>query len=89
MTVSFCDSTAATWVGGGFILGVAEAVYTPSLGLVWALMPLQYSVSFIIGKHRLREHKSLKVKTAETYGPEMTDATICVSLSTAINDTSG
>lgn len=39
----------ATWVGGGFILGVAEAVYTPSLGLVWALMPLQYSVSFIIG----------------------------------------
>nr|XP_046259047.1 high-affinity choline transporter 1-like [Scatophagus argus] len=39
----------ATWVGGGFILGVAEAVYTPKMGLVWALMPIQYSVSFIIG----------------------------------------
>ncbi|XP_017287917.1 high-affinity choline transporter 1 [Kryptolebias marmoratus] len=39
----------ATWVGGGFILGVAEAVYTPHMGLIWALMPLQYSVSFIIG----------------------------------------
>lgn len=37
-------------MGGGFILGVAEAVYTPKLGLLWALMPLQYSTSFIIGK---------------------------------------
>lgn len=55
MTVSVCDCFAATWVGGGFILGVAEAVYTPSLGLVWALMPLQYSVSFIIGKPRLSQ----------------------------------
>ncbi|TKS69255.1 High affinity choline transporter 1 Hemicholinium-3-sensitive choline transporter [Collichthys lucidus] len=40
---------SATWVGGGFILGVAEAVYTPKLGLIWALMPLHYSVSFIFG----------------------------------------
>ncbi|XP_030290100.1 high-affinity choline transporter 1-like isoform X3 [Sparus aurata] len=39
----------ATWVGGGFILGLAEAVYTPKLGLMWALMPIQYSLSFIIG----------------------------------------
>lgn len=39
----------ATWVGGGFILGTAEAVYSPKLGLIWALMPVQYSVSFIIG----------------------------------------
>uniref|UniRef100_A0A8C5HNQ7 High-affinity choline transporter 1-like n=1 Tax=Gouania willdenowi TaxID=441366 RepID=A0A8C5HNQ7_GOUWI len=39
----------ATWVGGGFILGLSEAVYTPNMGLIWALMPLQYSVSFIIG----------------------------------------
>uniref|UniRef100_A0A4W6DF93 Solute carrier family 5 member 7 n=1 Tax=Lates calcarifer TaxID=8187 RepID=A0A4W6DF93_LATCA len=39
----------ATWVGGGFILGIAEAVYTPKMGLIWALMPIQYSVSFIIG----------------------------------------
>ncbi|XP_023258294.1 high affinity choline transporter 1-like [Seriola lalandi dorsalis] len=40
---------SATWVGGGFLLGLAEAVYTPKLGLMWALMPIQYSVSFIIG----------------------------------------
>ncbi|XP_054460937.1 high-affinity choline transporter 1-like [Anoplopoma fimbria] len=39
----------ATWVGGGFILGVAEAVYSPKMGLVWALMPIHYMVSFIIG----------------------------------------
>ncbi|CAJ1053284.1 high-affinity choline transporter 1-like [Xyrichtys novacula] len=39
----------ATWVGGGFILGTAEAVYSPKLGLIWALMPVQYSVSFVIG----------------------------------------
>ncbi|TNN37749.1 High affinity choline transporter 1 [Liparis tanakae] len=39
----------ATWVGGGFILGVAEAVYSPKMGLIWALMPLYYSVSFTIG----------------------------------------
>ncbi|XP_075318496.1 high affinity choline transporter 1-like [Odontesthes bonariensis] len=42
-------SFTATWVGGGFILGVAEAVYTPKMGLIWALMPLQYSMSFLIG----------------------------------------
>uniref|UniRef100_H3CG74 High affinity choline transporter 1-like n=1 Tax=Tetraodon nigroviridis TaxID=99883 RepID=H3CG74_TETNG len=39
----------ATWVGGGFILGVAEAVYTPKMGLIWALMPVQYSLSFVFG----------------------------------------
>ncbi|XP_029700724.1 high-affinity choline transporter 1-like isoform X2 [Takifugu rubripes] len=39
----------ATWVGGGFIMGVAEIVYNPKLGLIWALMPVQYSLSFVIG----------------------------------------
>ncbi|CAJ1087406.1 high-affinity choline transporter 1-like [Xyrichtys novacula] len=39
----------ATWVGGAFIIGVAETVYDPTKGLVWALIPLQMSVSFIIG----------------------------------------
>lgn len=43
-------SFQATWVGGGFILGVAEAVYTPKMGLIWALMPVQYSMSFVFGK---------------------------------------
>lgn len=31
-------------------MGVAEAVYNPELGLMWALMPVQYSVSFVIGE---------------------------------------
>uniref|UniRef100_A0AAY5KAE2 Uncharacterized protein n=1 Tax=Esox lucius TaxID=8010 RepID=A0AAY5KAE2_ESOLU len=44
-----CVCFAATWVGGGFIIGIAEVVYNPTLGLVWAFMPLQSSVSFIIG----------------------------------------
>ncbi|KAI4798453.1 hypothetical protein KUCAC02_022042 [Chaenocephalus aceratus] len=39
----------ATWVGGGFIVGTAEMVYLPSMGLTWAiLMLLAYSSSFII-----------------------------------------
>ncbi|XP_071949540.1 high-affinity choline transporter 1-like [Antedon mediterranea] len=37
----------ATWVGGGFINGTAEAVH--SLGLVWAQAPWGYSCSLIIG----------------------------------------
>ncbi|XP_035533756.1 high-affinity choline transporter 1-like [Morone saxatilis] len=39
----------ATWVGGAFIIGVAETVYDPTKGLIWALLPLQMSVSFIFG----------------------------------------
>ena len=53
---------AATWVGGAFIIGVAETVYDPTKGLVWALIPLQMSVSFIIGKTNWylhpKEHQS-------------------------------
>ncbi|XP_038591370.1 high affinity choline transporter 1-like [Micropterus salmoides] len=39
----------ATWVGGDFIIGIAESVYDPSKGLIWALVPLQVSISFVIG----------------------------------------
>ncbi|XP_034407629.1 high affinity choline transporter 1-like [Cyclopterus lumpus] len=39
----------ATWVGGAFIIGIAESVYDPTRGLIWALVPLQISISFIIG----------------------------------------
>ena len=41
----------ATWVGGAFIIGIAESVYSPTKGLTWALIPLQMSISFIIGKY--------------------------------------
>ncbi|XP_071753521.1 high-affinity choline transporter 1-like [Centroberyx gerrardi] len=39
----------ATWVGGGFIVGTAEAVYNPSMGLIWAVMPVAATMCFIIG----------------------------------------
>ncbi|XP_041804066.1 high-affinity choline transporter 1-like [Chelmon rostratus] len=39
----------ATWLGGGFIVGTAEMLYTPSMGLTWALVLFTgYSSSFII-----------------------------------------
>ncbi|XP_077424892.1 high-affinity choline transporter 1-like isoform X2 [Vanacampus margaritifer] len=37
----------ATWVGGGYILGTAEAVYSPAQGLLWAFGPLAYLVNFL------------------------------------------
>lgn len=44
-------SSVATWVGGGFIVGTVEMVYTPSTGLTGAaLVLLAYSTSFIVGK---------------------------------------
>ncbi|KAM3866506.1 high-affinity choline transporter 1-like [Diretmus argenteus] len=39
----------ATFVGGGFILGLSEVVYTPTMGLSWAVMPLTAAVSFCVG----------------------------------------
>uniref|UniRef100_A0A8C4RQ20 High-affinity choline transporter 1-like n=1 Tax=Erpetoichthys calabaricus TaxID=27687 RepID=A0A8C4RQ20_ERPCA len=39
----------ATWVGGGYILGTAEVVYTPTQGLFWALGPLGYAASLFLG----------------------------------------
>ncbi|KAM3612168.1 uncharacterized protein V6R79_003904 [Siganus canaliculatus] len=39
----------ATFVGGGFVVGLTEAVYTPTMGLTWAVMPVTAALSFIIG----------------------------------------
>ncbi|XP_017261575.1 high-affinity choline transporter 1-like [Kryptolebias marmoratus] len=39
----------ATWVGGGYIMGTAEAVYSPSQGLLWALGLPAYAISFFLG----------------------------------------
>ncbi|XP_019720979.1 high affinity choline transporter 1-like [Hippocampus comes] len=38
---------AATWIGGGYILGTAEAVYSPTRGLAWAFGPLAYFLNFL------------------------------------------
>ncbi|KAI3363508.1 hypothetical protein L3Q82_012111, partial [Scortum barcoo] len=43
-----CVNLLATWVGGGLIVGTAEMVYTPSMGLTWAVVIfVGYSASFI------------------------------------------
>ena len=41
---------AATWVGGGFIVGVTEMVYNPTMGLTWAVVPLGGTLSLVAGK---------------------------------------
>ncbi|XP_023258391.1 high-affinity choline transporter 1-like [Seriola lalandi dorsalis] len=42
-------TTTATWVGGTFIIGTAETVYNPKLGLIWAVMPLAATLAFTVG----------------------------------------
>lgn len=43
----------ATWVGGGYINGTAEAVYLSidktGQGLLWAQAPVGFSISLLIG----------------------------------------
>lgn len=39
---------AATWVGGGYINGTAEAIYTQ--GLVWCQAPFGYALSLVFGE---------------------------------------
>ncbi|KAM4618879.1 high affinity choline transporter 1-like [Polymixia lowei] len=38
----------ATWVGGGLILGTAEAIYSPNLGLIWTMGPPAYVITFVV-----------------------------------------
>lgn len=40
-------SFPATWVGGGYINGTAEAIYTS--GLVWCQAPFGYALSLVFG----------------------------------------
>ena len=37
----------ATWVGGGYINGTAEVVYT--MGLIWCQAPVGYALSLVLG----------------------------------------
>ncbi|KAM9753489.1 high-affinity choline transporter 1-like isoform 1-T2 [Menidia menidia] len=39
----------ATWVGGGYVMGTAEAVYSPTQGLIWAMGPPAYALNFLLG----------------------------------------
>lgn len=49
---SSSSSFSATWVGGGYINGTAEAVYVPGYGLAWAQAPIGYSLSLVLGKQK-------------------------------------
>lgn len=40
--------STATWVGGGYINGTAEAVNKS--GLIWAQSPWGYAMSLVLGK---------------------------------------
>ncbi|XP_068169537.1 high-affinity choline transporter 1-like [Antennarius striatus] len=42
-------TTTATWVGGGYILGNAEVVYSPKQGLIWAIGPPAFAINLILG----------------------------------------
>lgn len=50
----FTSSFSATWVGGGYINGTAEAVYVPGYGLAWAQAPIGYSLSLVLGKQGIK-----------------------------------
>ncbi|XP_071371271.1 high-affinity choline transporter 1-like [Centroberyx affinis] len=39
----------ATFVGGGFIVALSEVVYTPGMGLTWAVMPAAAALCFTVG----------------------------------------
>ena len=39
----------ATWVGGGYINGTAEAIYGNGSGLIWAQAPIGYGISLALG----------------------------------------
>lgn len=41
------EYVSATWVGGGYINGTAEAIYTS--GLVWCQAPFGYALSLVFG----------------------------------------
>uniref|UniRef100_A0A8D0CSQ0 High-affinity choline transporter 1-like n=1 Tax=Sander lucioperca TaxID=283035 RepID=A0A8D0CSQ0_SANLU len=83
-------TTTATFVGGGFIVGTAEMVYTPSMGLTWVMVMLMaFSSSFIIGKIGLVFAKPMRERRYVTmldpfhakYGKALTAGLCLVSLS--------
>ncbi|XP_061430988.1 high affinity choline transporter 1-like [Lethenteron reissneri] len=41
-------TTTATWVGGAYINGTAEVIYTPGMGLAWMQAPIGSAVSLFV-----------------------------------------
>lgn len=65
----------ATWVGGGYINGAAEAVF--SSGLLWTQAPWGYAIALVLGglifakPMRARGYKTMLDPFTEKYGPAM------------------
>ncbi|KAK3091589.1 hypothetical protein FSP39_020993 [Pinctada imbricata] len=65
----------ATWVGGGFINGTTEVIYTS--GLVWCQAPVGYSLSLVLGgaffadRMRSKRYTTVLDPFSERYGERM------------------
>ncbi|XP_077387311.1 high-affinity choline transporter 1-like [Festucalex cinctus] len=65
----------AMCIGGGFVVGLSEIVYTPEFGLAWAVMPITSSLSFLIGgiflakTMRDRKYVTMMDPFHDKYGP--------------------
>ena len=66
---------SATWVGGGYINGAAEATY--NLGLVWVQAPWGYALSLVVGglffakKMRHYQFRTMLDPLAQRYGEKI------------------
>eukprot|EP00057_Strongylocentrotus_purpuratus_P032721 XP_788605.2 PREDICTED: high affinity choline transporter 1 [Strongylocentrotus purpuratus] len=76
----------ATWIGGGFINGTAEVVFTPGRGVLWAQAPLGYSLSFVVNglffakKMRAAEYVTMIDPFQIKYGPRFGGILFLVAL---------
>lgn len=70
-----CILRSATWVGGGYIMGTAEAVYSPNQGLAWAMGPFAYVLCFICGKwlKEIKLHSTFRTLQIDFFpsGPQL------------------
>lgn len=60
-------------------MGTAEAVYSPSQGLMWAVGPVAYPMTFILGKQE-RTHDSHEARCAVTAQGLVVGTSVCVCL---------
>ena len=51
-------------------MGTAEAVYSPNQGLLWAMGPFAYVVTFILGKYLRETHSELYTEDTHQTPPK-------------------
>ena len=69
-----CVFLLATWVGGAYVIGTAAAVYNPTEGLIWALMPMYLMLNFVFGKYSLLPVYAYAMKLGILYNPKVIKA---------------